>query len=41
MIPVRSEFFIKTDYLPRDFAHSKDGRKAVFITDGIADSSFL
>ncbi|HEX2629626.1 MAG TPA: hypothetical protein VHM26_11455, partial [Chitinophagaceae bacterium] len=35
MIPVRSEFFIKTDYLPREFAHSKDAEKRVFITDGI------
>jgi two-component system, NtrC family, nitrogen regulation sensor histidine kinase NtrY len=35
MIPIRSEFFIRTDYLPHEFAHSKTAEKRVIITDGI------
>ena len=33
LIPVRSEFFIETDYLPRKFVYSKTADKRVLLTD--------
>ncbi len=33
MIPVRSEFFIETDYLPRKFVHSSTAEKRVMISE--------
>ena len=35
MIPVRSEFFIETDYLPKRFAYSPTADKRVIISDKI------
>ncbi len=33
MIPVRSEFFIETDYLPKEFVYSKTADKRVLISE--------
>ncbi|MBI5858704.1 MAG: GHKL domain-containing protein [Sphingobacteriales bacterium] len=37
LIPVRSEFFIETDYLPRQFAYSKTAAKKVLISEKVTD----
>ncbi len=37
MIPVRSEFFIETDYLPKRFAYSATADKRVIISDKVTE----
>jgi len=37
MIPVRSEFFIETDYLPKEFVYSKVAGKRVSISEKITE----
>jgi hypothetical protein len=37
MIPVRSDFFIETDYLPKKFAYSSDADKRVVISEKNTD----
>ncbi len=37
MIPVRSEFFIETDYLPKEFVYSKTADKRVLISEKPTD----
>ncbi len=37
MIPVRSEFFIETDYLPKEFVYSKTADKRVLISEKVTE----
>jgi two-component system, NtrC family, nitrogen regulation sensor histidine kinase NtrY len=37
IIPVRSDFFIETDYLPKEFVYSKTADKRVLISDKITE----
>ncbi len=37
LIPVRSDFFIETEYLPKEFAYSKEAEKRVEIKTSVTD----
>ncbi|HEY6064395.1 MAG TPA: hypothetical protein VIV35_12340, partial [Chitinophagaceae bacterium] len=37
MIPIRSEFFIETDYLPKEFVYSKTADKRVLISEKVTE----
>lgn len=37
MIPVRSDFFIETDYLPKEFVYSKTADKRVLISEKVTE----